>query len=477
LSQVEKPDKAAHDEAVNELTEALEVIKVGRAKVQEQIDNTMSDPVSKAALQEARAKMNAFKTTKGALIDEKKAMRAQLDAAKTQTDKIMKDKKDSRDSVRFNTLQEVEAEISKLQRQQETTTMTLQEEKKLIREMDQLQMSKQFVADLKSKDAAMDNVKEQRKTIGQLIKDKDVEIDAVSKDIDEIMITIKAMNETDGTKRDAIQGLFKERDEFKKQMGQKLKMKDAIRDEFRTQNNAWFNYQRAVRAQKQVQYEEEKKQRGEEKKAYLALLEEEEAKKIPYEAEQALCDFLADYLERTYLGKSEGKDGDEKKADVVAVKDDPFAGMMPSVKKEEDSQYFGKGKQKKKRVRAAKVNTGPFSLSVDTFAQFGLIKMSPPTSVDQVENSVKELREKKEWFKVQPRGSIPTAEQIRKANEKGATKQRQATEADAAPASSAPKVGKGPGNFSLANEDFAPLGAGGAASSMNSSWGKSEILS
>jgi uncharacterized coiled-coil DUF342 family protein len=475
LSQVEKPDKAAHDEAVNELTEALEVIKVGRAKVQEQIDGAMSDPVSKAALQEARAKMNAFKTTKGALIDEKKAMRAQLDAAKTQTDKIMKDKKDSRDNVRFNTLQEVEAEISKLQRKQETTTMTLQEEKMLIREMDQLKMSKQFVADLKSKDAAMDNVKEQRKTIGQLIKDKDVEIDAVSKDIDEIMITIKAMNETDGTKRDAIQGLFKERDEYKKQMGQKLKQKDAIRDEFRTQNNAWFNYQRAVRAQKQVQYEEEKKQRGEEKKAYLALLEEEEAKKIPYEAEQALCDFLADYLERTYLGKSEDKDGGEKKADVVAVKDDPFAGMMPSVKKEE-SLGFEK-KQKKKRVRAAKVNSGPFSLSVDSFAQFGLIKMSPPTSVDQVEKSVKDLREKKEWFKVQPRGSIPTAEQIRKANEKGATKQRQATEADAAPASSAPKVGKGPGNFSLSNEDFAPLGAGGAASSMNSSWGKSEILS
>jgi uncharacterized coiled-coil DUF342 family protein len=425
-------------------------------------------------LQEARAKMNAFKTTKGALIDEKKAMRAQLDQAKTQSDKIMKDKKDSRDNVRFHTLQEVEAEISKLQRQQETTSMTLQEEKKLIREMDQLQMSKPFVADLKSKDAAMDGVKEQRKTIGQLIKDKDVEIDAVSKDIDEIMITIKAMNETDGSKRDAIQGLFKERDEYKKQMGQKLKQKDAIRDEFRTQNNAWFNYQRAVRAQKQVQYEEEKKVRGEEKKAYLALLEEEEAKKIPYEAEQALCEFLADYLERTYLGKAEEK-GEAKKADVVAVKDDPFAGMMPKVKKEED-MGFGKGPKKNKRVRAVKASAGPFTVSVDSFEQFGLIKMSPPTSIDQVPNSVKELREKKEWFKVQPRGSVPTAEQIRKSNEKGANKQRQATEAEAAPASSAPKASKGPGNFSLSNEDFAPLGAGGAAT-MNSSWGKSEILS
>jgi uncharacterized coiled-coil DUF342 family protein len=461
---------------VNELTVKIEKVKEGRAAVQEQIDGAMSDPVSKAALQEARLKMNGLKTRKGALIDEKKAMRAQLDQNKNQSEKIMKDKKDARNNVRFNTLQEVEAEIAKLQKQQETTTMTLQDEKKLVREMDTLQLSKQFVADLKSKDAAMDGVKEQRKTIGQQIKDKDVEIDALSKEIDEIMIVIKAMNETDGTKRDAIQGLFKERDEFKKQMGQLLKQKDAIRDEFRTQNNAWFNYQRAIRAQKQVQYEDEKKQRAEEKKVYLALQEEEEAKKIPYEAEQALCDFLADYLERTYLGKSDEKDAGEKKADVVAVKDDPFAGMKASSKKDEDSQYFGKGKQKKKRVRAAKVNSGPFTLSVDSFEQFGLIKMSPPTSVDQVANSVKELREKKEWFKKQPRGSVPTAEQIRKANEKGANKQRQATEAETAAPSAAPKVGKGPGNFSLSNEDFAPLGAGGAASSMNSSWGQKQAI-
>ena len=32
----------------------------------------------------------------------------------------------------------------------------------------------------------------------------------------------------------------------------------------------------------------------------------EEAKKIPYEAEQALCDYLADYLTNTYL-----KDGSD----------------------------------------------------------------------------------------------------------------------------------------------------------------------
>jgi len=431
----------------------------------------MSDPVSKAALQEARAKMNGFKTQKTALIDQKKAMRGQLDQAKTQSDKLIKDKKDTRNNVKFTTLAEIEAELKKLQRLQETTTMSLTDEKKLIKEMDALQGSKKFVADIKDKDAAMDNVRDQRKSIMELIRDKDKEIDAVSKDLDEVMVTIKAMNEKDSGKRDAIQGLFKERDEFKKQMGTKLKEKDALRDDFRTQNNAWFNFQRALRAQKQIQYEEGKKQRDEEKAAYLAQAEEEEAKKIPYEAEQALCDFLANYLERTYLsgGKSEeAKDGDEKK-DVIAVKDDPFAGMKSFSKKDEGTEYFGKGKGKKKRVRAPKKqDDGPFTISVDTFEQFGLVKMTPPTSVEQVAKSVKDLHEKKEWYKQQPRGSVPTAADIRKANEKAASKQRQSTEAAEAP--SVPKT-KGPSNFSLSNEEFAPLGAGGASSFINASWG------
>jgi uncharacterized coiled-coil DUF342 family protein len=98
-AQVEKPDKDGHDIAVNALTEEIEQIKEGRQKVQEQIDASMSDPASKATLVEARAKMNVFKTKKGALIDEKKAMRAQLDQAKNQTDKIIKDKKDARGNV------------------------------------------------------------------------------------------------------------------------------------------------------------------------------------------------------------------------------------------------------------------------------------------------------------------------------------------------------------------------------------------
>jgi hypothetical protein len=166
---------------------------------------------------------------------------------------------------------------------------------------------------------------------------------------------------------------------------------------------------------------------------------------------------------------SNDEEKSEKKGDVIAVKDDPFAGLKPSVKKTDDDAYFGKGKAKKKRVRAAKKQdsaAGPFTLSVDMFDQFGLVSLSPPTKAEDVEKSVKALREKKEWYKQQPRGSVPTAQDVRKANQKAAAK-RTTPAADGET-----KKPKAPGSFSLSNDDFVPLGVAATAASVNSSWGQ-----
>lgn len=450
----------------------MDKLKESRKKIQDKIDSAMNDPESKAKLKASRDKMSGLKAKKNALIDEKKKMKAQLDQAKNQTDKISKEKKDARSNVKFSSIDEIDAAINKLKRTQETTTMSLNEEKKLIKEIDALQNSKKFVADMKSKDAAMLDMKEQRKLIGAQITAKDKEIDGVSKEIGEVMEVIKAINDKESSKRDTMKELFKERDDIKKKMDETVAKRNEVRAAFREKNNKWFNYQRAVRAQKKMQWEEEKAKRDAERAEYEAQLAAEEAKKIPYEAEQNLCEYLANFLETTYLGKG-GEDKSTKKDDVVAVKEDPFAGLKPVGKKNaEDEEYFGKGKGKKKRVRAQKKQdstAGPFTLSVDMFDQFGLIQLTPPTKLEEVEKSVKELREKKEWYKQQPRGSVPTAQDIRKANEKALAKLRQETTAASAGET---KKTKAPGNFSLKNDDFVPLGVGAAASSVNSSWGQ-----
>lgn len=410
--------------------------------------------------------MNTLKKKKQKLINEKKAIKAELDNLKAAGDKISQERKDTRSAVKFNSVEEIDKEIKKLTRIQETTSMSLTEEKKLIKEMDALKASKDRIKSLKDKELDLEGVKLKRNTLTANIKAKDKEIDAVTKEMDAVGSKMKEISEKQTDKKSEMDTLFKDRDRLNKEIKDILKEKDALRDAFREKNNTWYNFQRAVKARKKIEDEEYKKKRDEEHQAYLKKVEEEELKKVPYEEEQGLCDYLADYLERTYLGGGTSKDDDAKKDDVVAVKDDPFAGFKPVNKKDEDEEFFSKGKGKKKRQRQPKKDVAtPFTLSLDSFEQFGLIGMNPPTKLSEVEASVKELRERKEWYKQQPRGSVPTARDIRKQNEKAASKLRQ---------NSAPAKGAAPkGKFNLSSEDFVPLGKGSStAGEDKSSWGQ-----
>jgi uncharacterized coiled-coil DUF342 family protein len=456
------------------LTAELDKLKDERQKVQKDIDAAL-DKNKTTGVGKEKEELQKLRQSKNALIEEKKTIRAKLDQFKDQTDKILKDKKDAKSSIKFSTIEEIDKEIAKLQRKQETTSMSLTEEKKLLKEIDALKKSKELVAQIKEKEGDMADVKEQRKNIQALVQDKDKEIDAISKQIDEKQAAVKAMGDKDSQKRDKLQDLFKLRDELRNKFTEKLKEKDNIRAEYREKNNAWYNNQRAVRAQKKIQYEDERKKRDEEHQEYLKKVEEEESKKIPYEAEQALCDYLADYLTKTYLIDKANQNADgSKKEEVVVVKDDPFAGLKPVTKKNEEEEYFGKGKGKKKRDRSNKKQDkalGPFTLSVDTFEQFGLIGMNPPTTLEMVEPKVKELREKKEWFAKQPRGSVPTAQEIRKANERATEKLRQNGKAPEDKKAAVSKAGKK--NFDLSTDDFAPLpGANSGSNAPLSMWGK-----
>jgi len=267
--------------------------------------------------------------------------------------------------------------------------------------------------------------------------------------------------------------MFEERDDIRQRIGDQMDERNSLRQVFREATNKWYDYQRAIRAQKQMKWEEEKKKQEEERLAYQKKLEEEEAKKIPYEEEQALCDYLADYLVRTYLSDSKKDEDKNAKSEFVKVDDDPFAGMKPMNKKTDDIFLQMKGKKKPRKRESKKKPAGNFTLNVDSFEQFGLLNLTPPTSIDMVEASVAELRAKKEWYSKQPRGSVPTAQQIRQSNEKAVAKLRQGNSTQTVPKESNGKKG---GEFALSNDDFAPLGGGSSSTSaMNSTWGQKTV--
>lgn len=465
IPKVEKPNQTKHDQDIEALNAEIDTLKDSKNALQKKIESGLNGGKSSAANQDKDA-LRVLRNKKGKLIDEKKLLRSKLDLLKQQADNLMNDRKAAKANVRFSDVAAIDAEIAKLKLKQETTSMSLSEEKKLVKEIDVLQSSKSVFSDLKDKDSEIDQALSSRKDIAAKISAKDKEIDAVQKEIEEKQKIVDAQRDSESEIRKNMTSLKSERDAIKKQIGDKIEERNKIREEFQKENDMWYDYQRALKAQKKLQFEEEKKKREEERAAYLAAKEAEEAKKIPYEEEQLLCDYLAEYLTKTYLSDDDaknGKDEDQKKGDVVAVSDDPFAGLVP-LKKDEDEVFLKVGAGKAKRNRTAKKQAVKpmFKLNVDSFEQFGLLGLTPPTSYDAVQKSVDELRARKVWYSQQPRGSVPTASDIRKANEKAAQKIRQAD---------APSSNKN-GKLDIAGDEFAPLSGGATSSTINSTWGK-----
>lgn len=123
-----------------------------------------------------------------------------------------------------------------------------------------------------------------------------------------------------------------------------------------------------------------------------------------------------------------------------------------------------KKKPRKKGANSKKKASPAFRLSVDSFEQFGFLSLTPPTKIEDVPKSVEELKAKKVWYSEQERGSVPTAREIRKANEKAAADVRSSM--NKVNGSAAKKNGK------ISADDFAPLSAAGSTAAVNATWGQ-----
>jgi len=465
IPREEKPDKTKHDDDIEAINTSINALKDEKQVIQDKIDDAMEGGRNSQVSREFEALQSLFRK-KSALINEKKGMRSRLDFVKKQADTLINERKAAKANMRYGDVESINTEIKKLKRRQETTSMSLGEEKRLIKDMDALESSKKYLADVKTADASITDVKESRKSIQGELNAKDKEIDAVQVEIDEKKEAMGSLRDSEKENNQNLTSLKNDRDELKNKIGDLMDSRNALRQEFREANNKWYDYQRAVKAQKKLQYDEKKKKENEEYEAYLKQKEEEEAKKVPYEEEMGLCDYLVAHLTKTYLDDGK-KSTEEKKVDVIEVKENPFAGFKPVNKKTDDTFFqFGKGK-KKLRVRASKKKAAPaFKLTVDSFEQFGFLHLTPPTKLEEVQKSVEDLEAKKEWYKEQPRGSVPTAREIRKANEKAAASAR---------SSSSKTSTKKNGKLDISGDDFAPLSSTSGTATVNATWGQKHV--
>jgi len=261
IPKMQQPDKALHEKELDAINHALEALKREKLALQTQID-AASNPLSRnTAFGAERELIQQLQQQKSTLIEEKKALWKRMDEINVLLEKLVNERKTAKVQVRFDSLAKIDDEIQKLKRLQQSTSMSLTDEKKLVKEIDQLQSSKIMFAELDANHKKVEGAKDMNKSISAEIKIKDVAIDAVKKEIDDRRKALESLGDSEKEAKEQRKKLLDQREGLKKKIADVYKELDQVRDKFRQDTDAWFDYQRAVKAQEKLKKDEERKKR------------------------------------------------------------------------------------------------------------------------------------------------------------------------------------------------------------------------
>jgi len=475
LPKVERPDKKAHDDAIAAVNEALKQLECDREEITAKIE-AIHAANKNSELTGARDAFNILRREKSELLTERKGIMDRRDHVRKSMDSLMIDQKSLRSGLKITSLEGIIDRLAELKRLQETTSMSLSQEKKLLKEMEVLKASKKQVSKLSAFSNNIGSQKDDLKSVQEEARAKNKQLDDVSARINTQLAILDSLKEKDKGSRDQIPTLIAERDAVRDTMTEKKNEIKEHRDEFKNTNNDWYDLQRAQRAQKKFKEADQQRLYIAEKSAREKTRAEEELKKIPYEIEMALCVHLAKYLTTTFVVPTSANKPvtSEKKPEVIAVTEDPFAGFKPMKKKTDDIFLEMGGCRKNIRKRVSKQNKKtavdqPFRLNMEVFDEFSVLGLTPPTAVEAVAGSIDELMAKKKWYSEQPRGSVPTLKEIRDA-------ERESKKKSVSKSSNGKKSSK---KFALSSDDFAPLSDNVASTStiaLNSTWGQKPAM-
>mmetsp|Transcript_23866 Transcript_23866/g.69928 ORF Transcript_23866/g.69928 Transcript_23866/m.69928 type:complete len:502 (-) Transcript_23866:631-2136(-) len=360
-----------------------------------------------------RAEMKRLKGQKSTLLTRRNELYAAQDQAKEARDKTMGELAKLK-TTKHKTVEDIDKAIAKLELQQSTTSMPLNKEKELLKEIEDLRKARKLIGSAAPATeggaaAPSGNLKQQ---IGEINK----ELTAVKKEMEKYQGELDKLFEM--RKDTPVPGLLKQREALRDDKKKKQDEIEALWDEFKTKNAEFKKNQEEWQVYKAARDKARKKENERFKEERRKQREEELAKKTPYEEEMNLCDYLSNYLTTTFLGSSaaDGAAAAEEKAEV----DFEGGSELSSKKNSKDEMFMALGGRKKKGKKSkasgpAGARKGKIVLFPETIEAFSLLKMEPPATVAQVPAAVEALKAKKEYFSTLPRGEI---ESIAEMNQK-----------------------------------------------------------
>ncbi|KDD74572.1 hypothetical protein H632_c1215p0, partial [Helicosporidium sp. ATCC 50920] len=312
-----------------------------------------------------------------------------------------------RSTVKFSSLEGIDAAIKALESRQSHDSLSLSEEKRVIEEIARLKKSRASIGQLAEASQKLEAGDAQRGDMVSDLKSLDQRIDALKAREAELRSQLDGLRAKEGDKGDQYPALQQEEVDCREVCKAAYKKMVDLRA---AHNEAWTAFKAAnelYRAQTQAdrkrQYEERQKARAE-KDAYYAALRAEHAPE-PFEEQIVAADQLASYI-KGLDGSRRAEEGKEAGKPVAAA--ELPAGLKPLVKKdtdEKDAWMLGDGKSKRaakgKRVGGAEArgaDAGKLVHSLDILQAFAALGVDVPLTREAAVRGLGAVEAKKAEF-------------------------------------------------------------------------------
>ena len=365
----------------------------------------------RSELSTIRQQQSGFKSSRGSLQEKIASLDAQLKNR-------INEQKTARARVSFKNVEEVDREIARLEKQVDTGTMKLVDEKKALAEISSLRKQRKGFAGFEESQKGIDDVKAQ---ISELRKQLDnPEAKALSEKFSDITKELDAIKAEQDEAYKGINSLRDERTKLHAEQQEKFSAIRAIKDTYYQSKQAFRDYEQEQYRIRKERQKAENDAYQKEKRRKIADKKLEEASEPAYMDEILTAEGLLRFFDPSAPAASKslrGPSGFAAEAQRI-IDDSDIKGTKVSRKDERDDTYFmgtGGKKGKKGKKGGAKDATngspapgtpteGKFSLSIGVMEELSKVGVDSPMSQSDVPSVVEKLKSKLEAWKSQQAG-------------------------------------------------------------------------
>ncbi|KAJ1865488.1 multicopy suppressor of BFA (Brefeldin A) [Coemansia sp. RSA 989] len=372
-------------------------------------------------LQEIRAEQNELRKSRGTVFDKQAALTASIS-------KNTAELKAQQAKLTYKSVEEIDEVIAQKEKQIESGNLRIVEEKRLSNEVSGLRRTKKLVEQAAKLQQKIDSDLAELANVDAQLGDTNAQ--ALSDEYETLQ------RELDGLKALQEQGQHTRR-QVQNELSRTLKALDgardkkrAMQDDFRQQNNAFFQWRQEERRRAAQEEKQRRLQELREKRLAQAQEQREEAEIPAFQAEISSCDTLIAFLaglQPVATGNGSSKSENSTRPSSAAENSRSAdanahvpAGMVAVRKPENDDTYFaGTPKHKKKHGRKDKQNgakSDVLKLPLTVAESLLQLQVAIPTSAAGIPATIEKLTaQKQQYVQSQPQA---TAENKKKAEER-----------------------------------------------------------